>query len=65
LAPEIEHLDEYTLLDLQRKFDLEKIVVYQLGVCLIRLILCLDEDEYFEIKKNKGLEELIEKIEDS
>lgn len=51
MAPEIEHMEEYTVLDLSRKFDLEKMVVYSLGICLVRLMLLLDENEFFEMKK--------------
>jgi hypothetical protein len=64
VAPEIEHMEEYTVLDLSRKFDLEKLVVYSLGICLIRLKLLLTESEFFELKKKKDLKGILILIDD-
>jgi hypothetical protein len=62
VAPEIEHMEEFTLLDLSRKFDLEKLVTYSLGICMLRLYLLLDEKEFFELKKEKGLEYILRMV---
>lgn len=64
MAPEIEHLEEYTVLDLLRRFDVEKIVVYSLGLCILRLYLLIEEEEFTVIMSKKdGLKGLIKRIE--
>jgi hypothetical protein len=61
LAPELKYLNEFDISEISRTLNLEKVVVYGLGIIFYRVYLMIGEKEYLE-QVEKGQKPDLQKI---
>lgn len=52
LPPELKYLSEFEISEISRIINLEKVVVYCLGIVFLRVILLIEDEEYKKMQQD-------------